>query len=229
MGKTFVMGDMHGAYRALRQCLDRSAFNYEEDHLICLGDVCDGWPETRACVEELLRIKHLTLILGNHDFWTRQWMVTGEIDDVWYGQGGLATLQSYDAGVPETHYAFFRQAVPYYLHNNRLFVHAGIDTTLPLHFQDNDIFLWDRSLARKALDLFVDGNFRAMTSFDEVYIGHTVTGYSFPVRGGEVWLMDTGAGWGGVLSMMDIETKEVFTSDAVPGLYPGVVGRSRGT
>jgi hypothetical protein len=28
--------------------------------------------------------------------------------------------------------------------------------------------------------------------------------------------------------MMDIETKEVFTSDTVTGLYPGVVGRSKG-
>jgi serine/threonine protein phosphatase 1 len=37
--------------------------------------------------------------------------------------------------------------------------------------------------------------------------------------------MDTGAGWAGVLSMMDIHTKEVFTSDRVPELYPEVPGR----
>jgi serine/threonine protein phosphatase 1 len=37
--------------------------------------------------------------------------------------------------------------------------------------------------------------------------------------------MDTGAGWSGVLSMMNVDTKEVFTSDPVPDLYPGVVGR----
>ncbi len=49
MGKTFVIGDIHGAYRALRQCLERSTFDFEKDRLICLGDVCDGWPETKAC------------------------------------------------------------------------------------------------------------------------------------------------------------------------------------
>ncbi len=47
MGRTFVIGDIHGAYRALRQCLDRADFDYESDHLICLGDVCDGWPDTK--------------------------------------------------------------------------------------------------------------------------------------------------------------------------------------
>jgi serine/threonine protein phosphatase 1 len=225
MGKTFVMGDMHGAYRALRQCLDRSAFDYKQDRLICLGDVCDGWPDTRACVEELLRIKRLTLILGNHDFWTRQWMITGHINDIWYDQGGLATLQSYDDGVPDSHRAFFRKALPYYLRHNKLFVHAGIDPTLPLRRQDEDMFLWDRSLAKEAMDRFARDIPGKLTSFDEVYIGHTGTGYLHPIQGGDVWLMDTGAGWSGVLSMMNIETKEVFTSDAVPDLYPGIIGR----
>lgn len=37
--REFVIGDIHGAYRALRQCLTRSDFNYDHDHLICLGDV----------------------------------------------------------------------------------------------------------------------------------------------------------------------------------------------
>jgi serine/threonine protein phosphatase 1 len=39
--------------------------------------------------------------------------------------------------------------------------------------------------------------------------------------------MDTGAGWSGVLSLMDVENKEVFTSDPVPSLYPGIAGRKR--
>jgi serine/threonine protein phosphatase 1 len=43
----------------------------------------------------------------------------------------------------------------------------------------------------------------------------------------EVWFMDTGAGWSGKLSMMNIDTKEIFMSDPVPELYPGVKGRQR--
>ena len=34
MRRTFVIGDIHGAYRALRQCLERAEFEYEEDELL---------------------------------------------------------------------------------------------------------------------------------------------------------------------------------------------------
>jgi serine/threonine protein phosphatase 1 len=37
--------------------------------------------------------------------------------------------------------------------------------------------------------------------------------------------MDTGAGWDGCLSIMDINSKEFFTSDPVPSLYPEDSGR----
>ena len=93
--RTFVIGDIHGAYRALRQCLDRAVFDYDQDHLICLGDVCDGWPETKECINELLKIKNLTYILGNHDLWALEWMKTGEINSGWRMQGGDATIKSY--------------------------------------------------------------------------------------------------------------------------------------
>lgn len=227
MAKTFVLGDIHGAYRALRQCLERSGFEREQDHLIFLGDVCDGWPETKECVDELLRIKNLTYLLGNHDWWALEWMTAGIIENVWFTQGGEATVNSYADGIPPSHVQFFQQALPYFLKDNVLFVHAGIDPTRDLTQQGIEQFLWDRSLARMALDFSlkqVDGK---LTPYDEVYLGHTPIPFHHPICGCEVWLMDTGAGWSGVLSMMDVETKEVFTSDPVPSLYPGVVGRTR--
>jgi serine/threonine protein phosphatase 1 len=46
MSKRLCMGDIHGNYKALMQCLERSNFNYEEDTLIQLGDVCDGHSQT---------------------------------------------------------------------------------------------------------------------------------------------------------------------------------------
>jgi serine/threonine protein phosphatase 1 len=60
-----------------------------------------------------------------------------------------------------------------------------------------------------------------------VYIGHTPIPYARPIQSSEIWMMDTGAGWSGVLSLMDIDSKEVYISDPVPHLYPGVNGRSK--
>ena len=36
------MGDIHGNYRGLLQCLEKSNFDYDNDKLIQLGDVVDG-------------------------------------------------------------------------------------------------------------------------------------------------------------------------------------------
>jgi serine/threonine protein phosphatase 1 len=49
------MGDIHGAYRALVQCLERSGFDRSADMLIQLGDVADVFEEVYDCVEELMR------------------------------------------------------------------------------------------------------------------------------------------------------------------------------
>ena len=225
-GRVFVLGDIHGAYRALRQCFQRSGFDYESDHLICLGDVSDGWPETKASIDELLRVRNLTYILGNHDWWTIQWMLTGRVEELWFSQGGKATIDSYGKEIPPHHLVFLSTATLYHLHNNKLFVHAGIHPSIPLEEQGRDVFLWDRTLASLALEAYPSAG-RKISTYDEIYIGHTPIPYPHPVNSLGVWLMDTGAGWSGVLSMMDIDTKEMFISDPVPDLYPGVEGRKR--
>jgi len=224
VSRTFVIGDIHGAYRALRQCIERSGLE-DNDHLICLGDVSDGWPETRECIDCLLLQKNLTYLLGNHDLWTYEWMVSGKAESIWLNQGGDATVKSYTHGVPSAHIDFFKRALPYFVDNNRLFVHAGIDPRQPLDKQDLNIFLWDRTLVHQALELYAKKDKKRLTSFDEVYVGHTPILLKHPIESGGIWLMDTGAGWSGVLSIMNVETKEAFISDPVPGLYPGVQGR----
>ena len=229
MSRQFVIGDIHGAYRALRQCLARSDFDYDNDHLISLGDVADGWPETRDSIDELLRIKNLTYILGNHDWWTLQWMLTGNIEDIWYIQGGKATIDSYADAVPERHIKFLTEAALYHVQQNRLFVHAGIDPSSPIEKQNQDTFLWDRRLASFVLRHYPQCDSQNISSFDEIFLGHTPIPFGHPINCMGIWMMDTGAGWSGVLSMMNLETKEIFTSDRVPDLYPGVEGRKRKT
>ncbi|MGE0770649.1 MAG: metallophosphoesterase [Cyclobacteriaceae bacterium] len=226
-GRTFVVGDIHGAYRALKQCLERAGFRYEVDNLICLGDVADGWPETKQAVEELMKIKNLTYLLGNHDFWTLEWLDTGFAESAWMEQGGLATIASYAEARPVEHAAFFREARPYFVQEGKLFVHAGVLPGKKLTQQTLQVFLWDRTLARMAQDFHQKNLTKQITEFDEVYIGHTPIDSHEPQQYCEVWMMDTGAGWSGVLSIMDVATKEKFVSDAVPLLYPGVEGRQR--
>ncbi|MCB0491611.1 MAG: metallophosphoesterase [Cyclobacteriaceae bacterium] len=223
MPKTFVVGDIHGSYRALLQCLEKSRFNYQKDTLICLGDVADGWPETRQAIDELLKIESLIYVLGNHDFWALDWMDTGYANDTWLIQGGQATIDSYEDKVPADHFQLLKSALPYYIHRNELFVHAGISIESPIERQGIQTFLWDRSFAQLAKKKHP----QKLTSYNSIYIGHTPINKNTPIQYGEVWMMDTGAGWSGRLSMMNIETQECFVSDPVPELYPGIEGRKK--
>jgi serine/threonine protein phosphatase 1 len=228
LSRTFVVGDIHGAYKALRQCLERSQFDFEKDFLICLGDVCDGWPETKLCIDELLKIENLTYILGNHDICALHWMTYGKADRIWRSrQGGEATIQSYKQGLPNQHIRFLRKALPFFLNMNKLFVHAGIDPQMEPEEQTLETLLWDRTLAKKALSQYDNNINYRLIAYDEVYVGHTPIPAQKPIYSSGVWLMDTGAGWSGVLSLMNIDTKEVFTSDFVHDLYPEEVGRKK--
>jgi serine/threonine protein phosphatase 1 len=222
-----VLGDIHGAHKALVQCLERSAFDYETDHLIALGDVADGWPETKQCIDELLKIKKLTYILGNHDFWTLEWMELGTIDDVWYAQGGKATIDSYNGQVPAEHLSFLKKAHLHFNLGGKVFVHAGVIRGIPLERNTLHTLLWDRNLSHRAIEYYQAGETQKLTDFEAVYVGHTPISGGKPIKACDVWLMDTGAGWSGALSIMNIETEEYFTSDPVHELYPGMEGRKR--
>ena len=65
--------------------------------------------------------------------------------------------------------------------------------------------------------------------FKEIYIGHTpVTrlGETVPLHYANVWNIDTGAAFKGPLSVVDVDTKEVWQSDPVYRLYPSEKGRN---
>jgi serine/threonine protein phosphatase 1 len=229
-GKTFVIGDIHGAHRALMECLELSGFENGKDQLICLGDAYDGWPDVYEVMETLLGVKNLVYILGNHDYWALQWMKSGFQDMNWIKQGGDATVRSYKSRKMDRHMRFLEETMFYYEPDNKLFVHGNVDPNMPIHKQNKTNLLWERSLVYKIMEGYgEESTKKKYTSYDEVYLGHTPTlnfGTTLPIHSGEVWLLDTGAGWNnGVLTIMDIDTKEYFQSKKVDQLYPEVNGR----
>ena len=124
--RTFTTGDIHGAYKALIQCFDRSGFDREHDRLIVLGDVCDGYPEVKQCIDELLKVKHCDYILGNHDLWALDWALKGLTPEIWTTQGGSQTMASYNGGpMPQTHVDFLKNGKPWIEFDGMLFVHGG--------------------------------------------------------------------------------------------------------
>lgn len=133
--RRFVIGDIHGEYERLIACLKDVDFDYENDQLIQLGDVVDRGAKSYEVVEELLKIKNLIAIRGNHD---ETWYESVRLGtrNILYDQGGRETLLSYTrAGcendptkIPDTHKEFFKNQLPYYVdENNWCFVHGGFN------------------------------------------------------------------------------------------------------
>lgn len=233
--RRLVIGDIHGAHRALLQVFERSGFKYEEDQLISLGDVADSWSEVPQCFDELLAVKDLIYVLGNHDEWLYNWFVTQEEPVIWLTQGGLQSIRAYNkyTGDRSKHEMLLKHAKPYYVtDDNKLFVHGGYDWHNPIEETSVMDLTWDRHLWDVALfwRQVSPACYKCyVQDYDEVFIGHTATSQVDPtlkpVQASNVWNVDQGAGWEGKLTLMDIDTKEYWQSDLVGELYPDEKGR----
>jgi len=220
--KTYIIGDIHGHYDKLKACLESVNFDYQNDKLIQLGDVVDRGPDSYLCVEELLKIKNLIAIQGNHDeCWLKSLLAEGADSGFLWKFGAQQTYQSYmDFGVnPEIHLQFFANQIKYYIdEERRYFVHGGFNRHYPIDNQlDPTVYTWDRDLWSQALsyramnDSAKEHPFKIYGKPKEVFIGHTPTLYwdnTTPMLATNIWNLDTGCGKGGLLTIMDLETKE---------------------
>ena len=251
-GRRFCVGDIHGAYLALVQVLERSGFDYENDLLITIGDIVDGWSGSFMCVEELLKIPNRIDIMGNHDAWMHSFIETTVHDEHW-AMGALATAKSYakaagfelmyykkgvnfhgsemyitnlnTGDIPDSHKLFYRRQAKYYKDDdNNLFIHGGFNPRTPLHQTLPYNMMWDRHLWTSHLQI-MGSSMKIIyeEDFNQIFIGHTPTtniGTDKPVHIDKLWNVDTGAGGGGKLTIMDVDSGEFFQSDLVSTLYP---------
>jgi len=222
----FVIADIHRFYAALKQCIERSGFDYENDLLICLGNKCDRGPKTFLCFEELLKVRHLIYILGNHDLWFKSYLNSDQRNPnpIWLNQGGRSTLKSYQANlVPQSHLQLLNEALLFKEMDNNLFVHAGFAPDKPLELNDPDVLIWERAFILSAYD---KKDFHGkLSNYEKVFVGHTTTvsrefNSKTPIIFNEFRMIDTGVIHGKHLSIMNIDTDEYYQSDQVSDLYP---------
>lgn len=245
MKRTLVVGDIHGGYRALLQILERANVT-TEDTLIFLGDYMDGWSESPEVLDFLIQLNQThtcIFIKGNHDELVIDWLeerFENINESMWFKHGGKATFEAYaniDKVKKKEHIAFLKELKNYYLDSeNRLFIHAGFTNLHGVEYEYfPKLFYWDRTLWEMALamdetlgkeDLLYPNRLKIYT---EIYIGHTPTtriGQTVPVNKACIWNVDTGAAFKGPLTILDINTKEYWQSDALPSLYPNETGRN---
>ncbi len=245
MNRTLVIGDIHGGLRALHQIMERASIT-TKDTLIFLGDYVDGWSQSPQVIDYLMELgtkQNCIFIRGNHDELLLDWL-SGNNENfnqtMWFKHGGEATAIAYETVSEATikkHIEFLKSLHNYYLDDqNRLFIHAGFTNMNGVTYEYfPKLFYWDRTLweTALALDERIDKDSffypKRFTLYPEIYIGHTpITriAQKTPIQKACIWNVDTGAAFKGVLTIMDVNSKQFWQSEPLNNLYPTEKGRN---
>lgn len=227
--RTIFVGDVHGCIEEFNELIKKLNYNPHEDRLILLGDLIDRGPESAAVVKRAREMK-LECIMGNHEHKFIKW---------YRSQG--TKVDVYDR---KDHYTKFLDEDVSYIMNMASYielddviaVHAGLKPGIPLSNQKSDMMYLrytdsDRKFIslRKISSLGInETGARFWTGFwfgpKSVVYGHNVHGYEEPLieercPGVTCYGLDTGACFGGRLTALIWETKEIVQVQAKKVYY----------
>jgi len=233
--RTYAIGDIHGHIELLREVHSWIAADQAKHGaapIVHVGDLVDRGPDCRGVVEYLRAGvetgQDWVVLKGNHDR-----MFTNYIRDINYHDpclrtdlsylhpkiGGAATLESYGvknaadrplapvhaeavAAVPEAHLKFLESLPIYYQRGEVIYVHAGIRPGIPIAQQAEDDLVWIRK------------GFLEDTRDFGALIVHGHTALDAPMHYGNRVNIDSSAAYGGPLTAVVLEGREVFNLTA---------------
>ncbi|MBM7553158.1 metallophosphoesterase family protein [Thalassobacillus pellis] len=196
-----IVSDIHGEIGKLEKVLGQADYNPEEDCLVLLGDYVDRGPHSKEVVEkvkELVENDGAIAIKGNHDDLFIRSREDGEALELWKMNGAARTWKSYEDSPEklEEHRQWMKQNLRlYYESDDYIFVHAGLEPKIAVEDQKEDTMLWTRHM-------------------EPIGLGKTVVHGHTPVEEVAYYNdqidIDTGAAYGGKLSMLELPSHEVY-------------------
>jgi serine/threonine protein phosphatase 1 len=227
---TFAIGDIHGCLDKLERLI--AACEAHADgrpaRWVFLGDYVDRGPDSRGVIELLMRRQQaqpgsIVCLRGNHE----QMAIMAHADlramPLWLANSGATTQRNYpetNGRIADAHLAWL-DALPF-CHDDglRFFVHAGIDLSVPLDRQEEEVMLWMREPFLSECDDVDCGRF--------VVHGHT------PLKGGRPDLrkrrlnLDTAAVLGGPLTAAAFDDSRAEPLAFLTDGHAGMTGWRRG-
>jgi serine/threonine protein phosphatase 1 len=170
----YAVGDIHGRLDLLEAMLGRIEADARSSHaerrtLVFLGDYVDRGPDSKGEVEKLISGLpegfEAHFLKGNHEAILLKFLDHAWSLDNWLLNGGDATMRSYgldtdrlarlDAPIelwrqalqealPEAHLQFYRSLRLSVAFGDYLFVHAGVNPSVPLGEQSEADLIWIR-------------------------------------------------------------------------------------
>lgn len=208
MGRTIVVGDIHGCYDELVALLDRARLG-AGDRVVSVGDLVTKGEKNREVLELFMADDRFSAVIGNHDrAILRYWR--GESKPLKEAQE--RTRRELE---PERErYASFLASLPYFIDlGTHVVVHAGLRPGVPLAEQSPADLTELRTLGP-------DRKSRDGTPWYEVYDGEQTALFGHwpaaaPRRGPKALGLDTGCVYGYALTAYVVETGEAVSVPAL--------------
>ncbi|MCX6345179.1 MAG: metallophosphoesterase family protein [Armatimonadetes bacterium] len=153
----FAVGDIHGHLDKLKSLIGKLPLA-SDDKLVFLGDYIDRGPDSKRVISFLLKLKEqydCVFICGNHEHMMRDYAkgcLTYD-SNLWFVNGGVATLRSYDLigaesgnlNLPDDHWDLISSLRYYHREPGFVFVHGGLSSEKPVEKNVWRDFLWPRT------------------------------------------------------------------------------------
>ncbi|KAA0894066.1 metallophosphoesterase family protein [Oryzomonas rubra] len=154
--RVFVIGDVHGCARTLRELVTRGVRLTPSDTLYLLGDLIDRGPDSKGVLDFIFELTaagyNVASVQGNHEEMCLRAPYGRPAMDMWTANGGLTTLASFQADgpgdIPHRYLEYLNSLPPYILLDAFVIVHAGLNFDPPPPFDpfdDTEAMLWTRS------------------------------------------------------------------------------------
>lgn len=173
MVRRYVIGDIHGCSKTFKKLMFESMEVTVEDEIYLLGDLIDRGPKSKKVIDRILSMKKegfkIFSIMGNHELLLLDSANFVQNHIAWFQNGAKETLKSFDI-----HFAhefkpkyldFFRTLPYYYLLDDFVIVHGGLNFKIDDPFRDKESMVWIRD---NNVDLKKTGGRRIIS-------GHTPT------------------------------------------------------
>jgi serine/threonine protein phosphatase 1 len=153
----YAIADLHGRLDLLEAAFGAITAHADgrEHKVITLGDYVDHGPQSRETIQYLMDAqaagRPLICLKGNHEDVMVRTLRTPLDPDWWIRNGGGSTLASYGhprrgaycrSVVPHEHLAWLDALPLLHVDRQRVFVHAGVDPTVALDEQKEQVLLW---------------------------------------------------------------------------------------
>ena len=176
----YAIGDVHGCARTLDALLAAIANDVDacdgralrpDDTLVFVGDYVDRGPDSPGVLDRILALEaaaaagsgpRVVVLRGNHDQMMLDYATGTGDTDLWWANGGRATLHAYetrgDLVIPEAHVGLLRRSGLTFDAEGTVFVHAGLDPhrTIAenLAHPDPEVAMWTRAHLHADLSLW---------------------------------------------------------------------------